>query len=53
MFVLKKWFLKNKKADFSAISMKYGINEVVARLIINRGVSEDRKRNTAHTGITA
>lgn len=42
MFSLKKWFLKNKKADFSAISMKYGINEVIARLIINRGVSEDK-----------
>ena len=39
---LKKWFLKNKKADFAAISMKYGINEVVARLIINRNVSEDK-----------
>jgi len=42
VFSLKKWFLKNKKADFSAISMKYGINEVIARLIINRGVSEDK-----------
>ena len=39
---LKKWFLKNKKADFATISMKYGISEVVARLIVNRNVSEDR-----------
>ena len=38
---MKKWFLKNKKADFKAISMKYGIHEAIARVIINRGIKED------------
>ena len=38
---MKKWFVKNKKADFKAISMKYGIHEAIARVIINRGVKEE------------
>lgn len=37
---MKKWFLKNKKANFNEIAKKYGISEVVARLIINRNVEE-------------
>ena len=39
---MKKWFVKNKKADFGAISMKYGVHEVIARVMINRGVKEDK-----------
>lgn len=37
----KKWFLKNKKADFKRIAGKYKINEVIVRLMINRGIKED------------
>lgn len=37
----KKWFLKNKKADFKRIAEKYKINEVIVRLMINRGIKED------------
>lgn len=35
---MEKWFIKNKKADFSLIGKQFGISEVLARLIINRGV---------------
>lgn len=37
----KKWFLKNKKADFKRIAEKYKINEVIVRLMINRGIKEN------------
>ena len=37
----KKWFLKNKKADFKRIAETYKINEVIVRLMINRGIKED------------
>ena len=35
---MEKWFIKNKKADFSMIGKQFGISEVLARLIVNRGV---------------
>lgn len=41
---MKKWFLKNKKADFKQISKRYKINEVIARLIVNRNIKEDNIR---------
>lgn len=34
----EKWYVAAKKADFSAIAAKYGIDQVTARLIRNRGV---------------
>lgn len=39
--IVKKWFVKNKKADFKSISSKYKISEVISRLIINRGIKEE------------
>ena len=41
----KNWFLKNKKADFKRIAEKYKINEVIVRLIINRGIKEEEIGN--------
>ena len=38
---MEKWFVLQKKADFAAISQKYGISPVTARLIRNRDVIED------------
>lgn len=35
-----KWFLKNKKEDFSKISKENGISEVMARLLVNRGITK-------------
>ncbi|MCD8104565.1 MAG: DHHA1 domain-containing protein [Lachnospiraceae bacterium] len=34
----EKWYVAAKKADFSAIAAKYGIDQVTARLIRNRGI---------------
>ncbi|MCC8047159.1 MAG: DHHA1 domain-containing protein [Clostridiales bacterium] len=34
----EKWYVAAKKADFSAIAARYGIDQVTARLIRNRGV---------------
>lgn len=39
--IVKKWFVKNKKADFKGISKKYNVSEVIARLMTNRGISEN------------
>ena len=39
---MKKWFIKNKKADFKGIATKYNVSEVIARLITNRGIREER-----------
>jgi len=38
---VKKWFLKNKVADFEKIVKKYNVNEVIARLMVNRDVVTD------------
>ncbi len=34
----EQWFVETKKADFTAIAEKFGIDQVTARLIRNRGV---------------
>ncbi len=35
----EKWFVQAKKADFAAIAERFGIDQVTARLIRNRGVT--------------
>ncbi|MCS6104116.1 single-stranded-DNA-specific exonuclease RecJ [Clostridium botulinum] len=37
----ERWFVKNIKADYKNISKKYGISELITRLMINRNVVED------------
>lgn len=37
----ERWFIKNKRADYKAMSLKYGISELMARIIINRDIVED------------
>lgn len=39
---MSKWMVAAKRADFNAISEKYGISPVLARLIRNRDVVEDK-----------
>ncbi len=36
----EKWMVKNKSADFKAIAARFGITEVTARLMINRGLND-------------
>lgn len=38
---MKKWILKNKKADLESISKKYGIEKLLARILVNRDIEED------------
>ena len=42
MYELKKWVIKAKKADFEEIGRKHGISPILARLIINRDISENQ-----------
>lgn len=35
---MEKWMVKNKKADFSAICQTLGVSEVIARMLVNRGL---------------
>lgn len=37
----ERWFIKNRKADYKAMSLKYGISELMSKLIINRDIFED------------
>lgn len=38
---MAKWFVYNKSADFKGIGEKYNIDQVVARVLINRDVAEN------------
>lgn len=42
VIVMSKWMVAAKKADFNAISKKYHISPVLARIIRNRDVIEDK-----------
>lgn len=37
----EKWYVQSKKADFKAVGEKYGIDQVTARIIRNRDITED------------
>ncbi len=39
----KKWVVSAKRADFKGIGEKYGIDQVVARIIRNRDVVEEKE----------
>lgn len=36
----ENWFIKNKAGDFEAIARKAGISPILARLLVNRGITE-------------
>ena len=38
-----KWLVYAKKADFKAIEQKYGIDQVIARIMRNRDVCTDEE----------
>lgn len=37
----EKWMVRNKKADFKEIGRCFGIDQVLARILVNRGFTED------------
>ena len=40
---MEKWILEAKRGDFNGTADKYGISPVLARIMVNRGVSEDEQ----------
>lgn len=44
--LLEKWFLKNVKADFNKISNTLGVNNIIAKIIVNRGIKNLREART-------
>lgn len=40
---MEKWFVSMKKADFNAVAEKYHISPILARIIRNREMTEDRE----------
>lgn len=40
---MENWFIKNKKADFKYIMKECGISEVLARCLVNRGLTDPEK----------
>lgn len=38
-----KWVMKAKRADFEGIGKKYNIDQVTARLMVNRGITTDEE----------
>lgn len=39
----EKWMVKNRSADFKAIAAQFGISEVTARLMVNRGIGSQEE----------
>lgn len=42
---MSRWMIYTKKADFKAIGEKYGIDQVLARILRNRGICTDSQFN--------
>ena len=38
---MAKWLMYSKRADFTAMGKKYQIDPVVARILVNRDLTED------------
>lgn len=45
-----KWIVANKKADFKSVALKYHISEIIARIIRNRDICEDKDISLYLTG---
>ncbi len=39
--VKERWMVKNRSADFASICTKFGVSGVAARLMVNRGLTEE------------
>ena len=37
----ERWLIKNRKADYRAMSLKYGVSELVCKLMVNRNILKD------------
>ena len=41
--IMAKWFVAAKKADFNKIAKEFGISPVTARILRNRGLTQDEE----------
>lgn len=49
---MAKWLQYTKRADFKGIGQRLGVDQVVARILVNRGLqSEDEMRRFLHPGV--
>ena len=39
--MVERWFIKNKKMNYKYMAQKYGISEVMSKLIVNRDIIDD------------
>lgn len=39
---MKKWYIKNKGVNYNEISKRFNISNFLAKLIVNRDVTEDK-----------
>ena len=42
---MDKWFIRNNKVDINKISKNMGINEIIAKLLANRGIVDSDSIN--------
>lgn len=47
----EKWMVYGKRADFAAIAEECGIDQVTARIAVNRGVPEEKMKSYFNPGI--
>ena len=52
MAVEEKWMVHAKKADFKGLGQKLNVDQVTARVLVNRGIPEDRMENYLHPSLS-
>ena len=45
----RKWVVRAKRADFNELSLKYNIDPVIARILVNRNIPEDEFDSFLHS----
>ncbi len=48
---MSKWVLYTKRGDFKGIAQKYGIDPLLAKIMVNRGVKEEEMRAYLHPSL--
>lgn len=48
----EKWLLKNRKADLKAMSERYGISQLLCKLIVNREINDENLINSYVNPVT-
>ena len=48
-----RWMVYNKKADFSELAGRFGVDPVVIRVMVNRGISEEEMPGFLHPSLSA